>query len=392
VHIFLNAVAASAASGLTYVRNIVPHLRQRKSLQITILTSGYLREEFVDSDNLKFRIAAEGYSTTRRFCFEQNTLPEMIRQSRADVLISAGNFALRRSPVPQILLSGNALYCSQDFSQDLLRRREYRAWLDLRLRSWFARRSIHWADCTVAPTEAFAEQLQAWSGKKVVAVHHGFDEQIFRADPDPLPPEIQRKLKGSESSLRLLYVSHYNYFRNFETLFRALPLIQRELPGKKLKLLLTCELKPGTDISSYDPRPAAALVRELGVQDNIVQLGIVPYRMVHQVYRSCDIYVTPSYAETFAHPTVEAMSCGLPIVASDLAVHREICQDAAIYFPRFSPEALAGCISQVAQSPELAAKMSASGLRRADNFSWSRHVESLLGLACDLCNRKYRSV
>ncbi|PYX87408.1 MAG: hypothetical protein DMG68_11910 [Acidobacteria bacterium] len=392
MHIFLNAVAASAASGLTYVRNIVPHLRQRKSLQITILTSGYLREEFVDSDNLKFRIAAEGYSTTRRFWFEQNTLPEMIRQSRADILISAGNFALRRSPVPQILLSGNALYCSQDFSQDLLRRREYRAWLDLRLRSWFARRSIHWADCTVAPTEAFAEQLQAWSGKKVVAVHHGFDEQIFRADPDPLPPEIQRKLKGSESSLRLLYVSHYNYSRNFETLFRALPLIQRELPGKKLKLLLSCELKPGTDISSYDPRPAAALVRELGVQDNIVQLGIVPYRMVHQVYRSCDIYVTPSYAETFAHPTVEAMSCGLPIVASDLAVHREVCQDAAIYFPRFSPEALAGCISQVAQSPELAAKMSASGLRRADNFSWSRHVESLLGLACDLCNRKYRSV
>ena len=392
MHIFLNAVAASAASGLTYVRNIVPHLRQRKSLQITILTSGYLREEFVDSDNLKFRIAAEGYSTTRRFWFEQNTLPEMIRQSRADILISAGNFALRRSPVPQILLSGNALYCSQDFSQDLLRRREYRAWLDLRLRGWFARRSIHWADCTVAPTEAFAEQLQAWSGKKVVAVHHGFDEQIFRADPDPLPPEIQRKLKGSESSLRLLYVSHYNYFRNFETLFRALPLIQRELPGKKLKLLLSCELKPGTDISSYDPRPAAALVRELGVQDNIVQLGIVPYRMVHQVYRSCDIYVTPSYAETFAHPTVEAMSCGLPIVASDLAVHREVCQDAAIYFPRFSPEALAGCISQVAQSPELAAKMSASGLRRADNFSWSRHVESLLGLACDLCNRKYRSV
>jgi len=127
VHIFLNAVAASAASGLTYVRNIVPHLRQRKSLQITILTSGYLREEFVDSDNLKFRIAAEGYSTTRRFWFEQNTLPEMIRQSRADILISAGNFALRRSPVPQILLSGNALYCSQDFSQDLLRRRPSRS-------------------------------------------------------------------------------------------------------------------------------------------------------------------------------------------------------------------------------------------------------------------------
>ena len=65
----------------------------------------------------------------------------------------------------------------------------------------------------------------------------------------------------------------------------------------------------------------------------VVELGAVPYSLLHQVYRECDIYVTPAYAESFAHPLVEAMASGLPIVASDLAVHREICQDAAIYFP-----------------------------------------------------------
>jgi hypothetical protein len=51
--------------------------------------------------------------------------------------------------------------------------------------------------------------------------------------------------------------------------------------------------------------------------------------------------VTPAYAESFAHPLIESMSSGLPVVASDLPVHREICGDAAIYFPRFSPDALA---------------------------------------------------
>ena len=57
-------------------------------------------------------------------------LPRLIRQSRAEVLISAGNFALRKSPVPQILLSRNALYTSADFFRDLRARRDYRLWLD----------------------------------------------------------------------------------------------------------------------------------------------------------------------------------------------------------------------------------------------------------------------
>ena len=69
--------------------------------------------------------------------------------------------------------------------------------------------------------------------------------------------------------------------------------------------------------------------------------------MLHQVYRACNIYVTPAYAESFAHPLVEAMASGLPVVAADTEVHREICQDAAIYFPRFSPEDMADRICQI---------------------------------------------
>jgi glycosyltransferase involved in cell wall biosynthesis len=384
VHLFLNALAASAASGFTYVRNVAPYLRRHSDIKATILTSGLLRGEFSDSSNVSFRVAAEGYSAVRRFWFEQSKLPHILRQSATDVLISAGNFALRNSPVPQILLSGNALYCSEHFSHDLLLRHEYRAWMDLRLRSWLAKRSIHWAELTVAPSGAFARELEAWSGKKVTAVHHGFDQQLFRGDPGPLPLGMRTKLAETDGAIRLLYVSHYNYFRNFETLFRALPLIKQQLSGRKVKLVLTCELKPGADTRSYDPTAAADLIRNLGIEEEILQLGVVPYPLVYHVCRVCDVYVSSSYAETFAHPTVEAMSCGLPIVASDLAVHREICQDAAVYFPRFSPETLARCVSQVVQSPELAAKLATRGLQRALDFSWETHVSELVAIAENL--------
>jgi glycosyltransferase involved in cell wall biosynthesis len=78
------------------------------------------------------------------------------------------------------------------------------------------------------------------------------------------------------------------------------------------------------------------------------------------------------------------MSIGLPVVASDLPVHREICGDGGVYFPRFSPEVLAERVMQIHGSPELAKKLSRNGLRRARDFSWSEHVERLFVLAQEL--------
>ena len=78
------------------------------------------------------------------------------------------------------------------------------------------------------------------------------------------------------------------------------------------------------------------------------------------------------------------MSSGLPIVASDLPVHREICGDAGVYFPRFSHEALAQRVLQIQGAPELAEKLSRAGRRRACDFSWSEHVERLVTMAQEL--------
>ena len=181
----------------------------------------------------------------------------------------------------------------------------------------------------------------------------------FTRDSDPLEADVQEKLRSTEGSLRLLFVSHYNYYRNFETLIRALPMLRDRLAGREVKLLLTCKLAAGENPGSYDPESAARLVKDLGVSPMVVELGAIPYRQLHQLYRRADIYVTPAYTETFAHPLVEAMASGLPVAASDLAVHREICEDAAVYFPRFSPEKLADCVAQIAGSPEISKRMSA---------------------------------
>ncbi len=384
IRLFINGLAASAGGGLTYLRNVIPHLARKVDAETTVLLNPVIRREFGETPNISFAETSERSRTFGRFVREQTTLPKLIRCSGAQVLISAGNFALWNSPVPQILLSRNSLYTSGDFLRDVRARGDYPIWADTLVKRWLARRSISCADITVAPSEAFARELSRWSGRKVLSLHHGFDPDAFTSDATALPLAAKTQLEQGKDALRLLFVSHYNYYRNFETLFRAIPILGSRLHGKKVKLFLTCQLKSGENPGRYRAESAASVVNDLRGREDIVELGTIPYRSLHHLYRACHIYVTPAYAESFAHPLIESMSSGLPVVASDLPVHREICGDAGIYFPRFSPDALAERILQIQESPELAEKLSCNGLRRARDFSWSEHVERLLALAQEL--------
>ena len=379
MHLFINSLAASAGGGLTYIRNVLPHLAAQPDLQVTVALPPSLKEEFGGFANVDFPDLRG--SPARRFWFEQSALSDLIRRRRADVLLSTGNFALRKSPVPQILLSRNSIYTSADYYRDLRSRHEYRTWLDTRLRAALARRSIGWADVTVAPSEAFADELRCWTGAQVLAIHHGFDPEGFTSDSSPLSAEVEQKLQAAQGALKLLFVSHYNYYRNFETLIRALPLLRDHMAGRPIKLLLTCNLAAGKNPGAYRPETDAELVKKLGVSDMVLELGAIPYWQLHRLYARADVYVTPAYTETFAHPLVEAMASGLPVVASDLPVHREIAGEAALYFERFSADGLAETVAQVARSPETAKRMAAAGIARARHFSWKTHVEKILELS-----------
>jgi glycosyltransferase involved in cell wall biosynthesis len=383
IRLFINGSAASAGGGLTYLRNVIPHLARRDDTETTVLLSSSLRGEFAALPNVLFVECSGDRGAMRRFAGEQTGLRNLLRRSGAQVLISAGNFALWNSPIPQILLSRNSLYTSIDFLSDVRARGDYAIWADTLVKGFLARQSIRWADITVAPSEAFAAELRHWSGSNVIALHHGFDAEAFAADTTALPPEALKELEQASDSLRLLFVSHYNYYRNFETLFRAMPILGSRL-HRKVKLFLTCRLKSEENPGAYRAIKAACLANNFGGSENIVQLGTIPYRSLYQLYRACHVYVSPAYAESFAHPLIEAMSSGLPVVASDLPVHREICGDAGVYFPRFSPEGLAEQVLRIQESPVLSEKLSSNGLRRARDFSWSEHVDRLVVLAQDL--------
>lgn len=377
--LFIDALGASAGGGLTYLWNVLPLMAEHHEISVSVLADRAAK--LSSSGNITIVEAPNAGGAAARFLWEQFEVPKLIRQTGSRVLLCTGNFAIWKSPVPQILLSRNSLYTSPDFSDDLRNRHEYGLLLDTRLKAFVARQSIRRAEITFAPSQAFARELEDWAGRKVQTLYHGFDQERFFRDTAELPLATKQKLQATAGSVRLLFVSHYNYYRNFETLLRAVPLLRQRMASRKVRLLLTCELSEQATSGGYRTEKASKLIRDLGGADDVVQLGTIPYSQLHHLYRACDVYVTAAYTETFAHPLVEAMASGLPIVASDIPVHKEIAGGAALFFEKFSPSDLADKVHELVSSQSKCTQLRENGLQRFRDFSWKKHVGCLLEAA-----------
>jgi glycosyltransferase involved in cell wall biosynthesis len=160
----------------------------------------------------------------------------------------------------------------------------------------------------------------------------------------------------------------------------ALPLIKESL-DVPVRLILTTDLKRGKNYGGYKTDKVAAMIEALEISDCLTMLGAVEYNQLANVYRAADVFVCPSYAESFGHPMLEAMAHGLPVVAANLPVHREVCAGAAVYFAVFDERQLASQVIRVIQDRQLSDKLVKAGKTRAKEFSWDAHVTNLMQLA-----------
>ena len=379
MRIAINAISAKAGGARTYLLNlarVLPKLEPREYLLFVPASAAADLRALPGNFCVRHDRWAEG-SYAGRLWWEQYTLPRQLVVWGADVLVSVGNFCPLRCPVPVVLLSRNPLYFTPRFFQDLLQRGHYlwavRHLAMSRLALWSARA----ARLTVTPTDAMGEMIRSAAGNRQPALRtipHGFE----------LWPSATRDWGGRPAfapPYRFLVVSHYNYFRNFETVLRAFAHLRRASGDGQWRLLLTTELRPGLRLGGYDTSSACRLVQELGIQEIVTTLGAVAYDDLPRVYGSVHAVICPAYAESFSHTVVEAMAMGVPVIASDIPVHREVAGDAALFFSPLDPSELVERCLRVTEDEALRARLCAAGQQRAQSFSWRRHFEDLLAAA-----------
>ncbi|KAA0101884.1 glycosyltransferase [Mycolicibacterium sp. P1-18] len=135
----------------------------------------------------------------------------------------------------------------------------------------------------------------------------------------------------------------------------------------------------GPDRHRLDWDPGACRLRslalELNVSDRVHLTGRVAREDLPSILRSADVFVAPSWYESFGLPVVEAMSCGLPVVASasggmlDTVVH----EVTGVLVPARDPTRLAKALDEVLRAGPLRSGMGLAGRVRArSRYCWDR--------------------
>lgn len=115
-----------------------------------------------------------------------------------------------------------------------------------------------------------------------------------------------------------------------------------------------------------------AAIREMGMQEMVIDAGTVSRPMLGALYRRAIAFVFPSRSEGFGIPLVEAMQYGLPIIASECPCIPEVCGGGAILLPPDAPELWAEQMLRVMSEPEHRAELAGLASRRASEFTWQR--------------------
>lgn len=199
---------------------------------------------------------------------------------------------------------------------------------------------------------------------------------VMSPAPDPAADAAVETLLGAPrvDVIDILHVGSTIQRKRIDVLLRVMALVRTRVPAVRL-------IKVG---GAFTPEQGA-LARSLGLAENAtVVIPFLETSMVAAVYRRAALVLQPSEAEGFGLPVAEAMACGVPVVASDIPVLREVGGAGATYCP----------VGDVAAWSDLVVELLAerttdrvawearrnAALEQASRFSWSAFTSSVVDI------------
>ncbi len=173
----------------------------------------------------------------------------------------------------------------------------------------------------------------------------------------------------------ILFVGMLAKKKNLITLIRALRLMRdRGIDCPPLILA-------GRRYRQSDDSAILAEIQALGLDSCVRYIGPVLDSELPGLYRGAQVFIFPSLHEGFGIPCVEAMACGVPVVAARSGAVPEIVADAALLVDDpLDVGGFAEAIATVLNNPSLRRELEARGLLRAKQFSWPRLADQVLAL------------
>ena len=163
--------------------------------------------------------------------------------------------------------------------------------------------------------------------------------------------------------------------RNVMTLIRALGLMPQ---GQSDGIGIVMVGAKGSGGSLY--QPIMDLARELNIDGRLIFTDHITRSDFNKILSAATALVFPSKYEGFGLPILEAMFCGIPVIASNSSSVPEVVGDAAILVAPEDANGFASAISRICSDEVLRGDLIKKGKERAKIFSWRKTAEETLGV------------
>ena len=210
---------------------------------------------------------------------------------------------------------------------------------------------------------------------RVITIGAASDPSFFVPDTVPPAPQsrtVHRRL--AELGIRRPYLFNVGGLdprKNTWTLIDAFGALPERLRNE-YQLVLTFE------ISHWDRGHVLDHARSVNLGDALVVTGEVSDETLRLLYQHARAFVFPSSYEGFGLPLLEAMHCGVPVIAGNNSSQIEVVGDAGLLVDVHDRDELASSIARLLDDSTLCGTLAERALSRSSLFSWDRSAELAL--------------
>ncbi|MBK7949407.1 MAG: glycosyltransferase family 4 protein [Deltaproteobacteria bacterium] len=367
----IDALSAISGGGLSVARGLCESLAVARPTWTLLMIASH--DDALPSPspaNVEPMRPASAQSTLRRWRFEQVALPRVFSRRDVGAVLLLGGFKIFASDCPQAAVWQNAHIWTPTVASHGWKLSAYIALQKIVMRATVSRvgRNVFLSADSADRCRRSIDLPET----SVEIAPIGIDARFYSNTALPRP--------FADRDPYLLAVGDVYAHKRFELAIEALAALGDRGAGIELRIAGRI----------LDPPYHARLVDRIeqsGLHERVRFLGHVPRERLIELYGSGLALITSSRLETFGLTPIEAMACGLPVVACAESAVPEVCGDGADYASEATGVALAQQLERLLSNPADWQDLQRRGLERSRRFAWpvvaeryARILESLIGI------------
>jgi glycosyltransferase involved in cell wall biosynthesis len=231
------------------------------------------------------------------------------------------------------------------------------------------------ASRVIVPAETTKRDLMRHYGvaeDRIDIVEQGADDSFHPIDDPEAALATRRRLLGDDSPY-VLFVGKLSERRNIPELIRGFAQFKRKT-GLPHKLLLVGP--------NHKNLPLTSLVAENNVADAVVQTDgrFAEHQELVPIYNAADVFIHPSLYEGFSMTTVEALACGVPVIAADRGGLADVARGYAHMLPEPDAASIGLALETVLTDTQLRDRLRVRSRERGRAFRWENTARETLAV------------